>query len=141
MSALKDAKLLGKVKVVAFDEEPMVLQGIKDGVVESTIVQDPFEYGHTTIKTLYEIVTGTAKIPANKLISVPGLVITKANVEAFEKNSKTKSNRATEFCSNKTRFLALAGGGAGPGRFGPGPGEIEVHDRDAKRYGAGDAGH
>ena len=85
MSALKDAKLLGKMKIVAFDEEPMVLQGIKDGVVESTIVQDPFEYGHTTAKLLYELVKGTAKIPGNKLISVPGLVITKDNVAAFEK--------------------------------------------------------
>jgi len=85
MSALKDAKLLGKVKIVAFDEDAMVLQGIKDGFVESTIVQDPFEYGHTTAKLLYDIVRGTAKIPANKLISVPGLVITKSTVAAFEK--------------------------------------------------------
>ncbi|MDP2815419.1 MAG: hypothetical protein Q8O19_01935, partial [Rectinemataceae bacterium] len=56
-----------------------------DGVVESTIVQDPFEYGHTTAKILYELARGTAKIPASKLISVPGLVITKSNVAAFEK--------------------------------------------------------
>jgi ribose transport system substrate-binding protein len=85
MSALKDAKLLGKVKIVAFDEDDMVLQGIKDGFVEATIVQNPFEYGHTTVKLLYELARGTAKIPANKLISVPGLVITKGTVAAFEK--------------------------------------------------------
>ena len=46
VNSVKTAGKAGKVKVVTFDEEDDTLQGIKDGIVESTVVQNPYEFGH-----------------------------------------------------------------------------------------------
>jgi len=39
--ALKQAGKLGEIKLIGFDENPVTLQGIKDGHITGTIVQDP----------------------------------------------------------------------------------------------------
>ena len=56
MEALKQAGKLGQVKVVAFDEAPETLEGIKDGTVHGTVVQNPFEYGRQSVQVLRELV-------------------------------------------------------------------------------------
>ena len=52
--AVKDQKKLGQVKIVAFDENRETLQGIRDGHIVGTVVQQPFEFGYQSIKTLGE---------------------------------------------------------------------------------------
>ncbi|HVP17606.1 MAG TPA: sugar-binding protein [Spirochaetia bacterium] len=84
ISAAQDAGVVGKVKIIGFDEEAVVLQGIKDGYVAGTIVQNPYEYGRTSSEILYKLITKKdAKIPANKLVDVPARFITKDNVGPF----------------------------------------------------------
>jgi len=78
ITAAKDAGKLGKIKIIAFDEEDVVLQGIKDGFVAGTIVQNPYEYGRTTVEVLVKLIKKEdAGIPANKLVDVPGRYIVK----------------------------------------------------------------
>ena len=36
-------KMLGKIKLVGFDENDITLQGVKDGTVAGTIVQHPYQ--------------------------------------------------------------------------------------------------
>jgi ribose transport system substrate-binding protein len=43
--AVRDAGKVGKVKIICFDEEDETLQGIKEGTIYSTVVQQPFEFG------------------------------------------------------------------------------------------------
>jgi ribose transport system substrate-binding protein len=84
ITAVKDAGKFGKMKIVAFDEDPVVLQAIKDGHVYATIVQNPFEYGRTSVDVLVKLVKGEdAGIPADKLVDVPARLITTDKVDAF----------------------------------------------------------
>ncbi len=41
---------LGKVKVMGFDEDSATLQGVKDGTVVATVVQNPYQYGYQSIR-------------------------------------------------------------------------------------------
>lgn len=70
------ARALPPVKVIAFDESAAVLQGIADGTVVGTIVQNPFQYGAKSIQTLHAIKEGKADaIPEGKFINIPARVV------------------------------------------------------------------
>jgi ABC-type sugar transport system substrate-binding protein len=70
------AKSLPPVKVIAFDESAAVLQGIADGTVVGTIVQNPFQYGARSIQTLHAIKEGKADaVPESKFINIPARVV------------------------------------------------------------------
>lgn len=84
LNGVASAKKLGKIKIIAFDEEEETLQGVKDGHIFGTVVQRPFEFGYQSVKVLTELAKGnTAVIPANKQIVIPTLSVTKDNVDAF----------------------------------------------------------
>jgi ribose transport system substrate-binding protein len=88
-SAVKDAGKSGKVKVVGFDEDPQTLRGIADGTVQSTIVQQPYEFGYQSMIDMIKYINGDHSfIPANKLIIIPTRVIEKSNVAAFQDSMK-----------------------------------------------------
>jgi ribose transport system substrate-binding protein len=77
LQALKQANRLGKIKVAAFDEDDMTLQGIKEGHVIGTVVQNPYEYGYQSIRVLAEILKGNrAIIPEDQYIDVPARAVT-----------------------------------------------------------------
>ena len=89
INSVKSADKVGKVKVVTFDEEDDTLQGIKDGVVESTVVQSPYEFGHRSTLLLAKKLRGEdAQIPENKQVIVPTRAIDKSNVDEFRANLK-----------------------------------------------------
>src|SRR5919112_1247387 len=52
LSAVKDANKTDKVKIVAFDEEDETLNGIKDGAIYATVVQQPFEFGFQSMSLM-----------------------------------------------------------------------------------------
>ena len=84
LSALKDSNQLGKVKVVAFDEEDETLAGVKAGTVHGTVVQQPYEFGYQSMKLMARHLAGdTAFVPAEKSMFVPTENITASNVDAF----------------------------------------------------------
>lgn len=84
LSAVKDAGKVGKIKIISFDEEADTLSGVKDGAIDATIVQQPFEFGYQSVKTLAQAIRGDkSSIPATKQVIVPTQVINKANVEEF----------------------------------------------------------
>jgi ribose transport system substrate-binding protein len=89
VNAVKSAGKVGKVKVVTFDEEDDTLQGIKDGIVDSTVVQNPYEFGHQSILLLAKKLRGEeVQIPENKQVIVPTREIDKSNVDEFWANLK-----------------------------------------------------
>ncbi|HEU5235939.1 MAG TPA: sugar-binding protein, partial [Pyrinomonadaceae bacterium] len=86
VGAVRDAGKVGKVKIIAFDEEDETLNGIKDGSIYATVVQQPFEFGYQSMKLIARILDGDRSlIPASKQIFVPTLPIKKAEVEDFAK--------------------------------------------------------
>ncbi len=52
LSAVKEAQATGKVKIVGFDEDEDTLQGIKDGHIFATVVQNPYEFGFQSVERL-----------------------------------------------------------------------------------------
>lgn len=91
IEALKQTQKLGAVKIFSFDEADETLQGIKDGSVAGTIVQNPFEYGFQSIKLLKEIVAGNAgAIPPDKFIDIPARRVDRSNIDEFWADLKKK---------------------------------------------------
>ncbi|MGY3447689.1 sugar-binding protein [Bradyrhizobium sp. USDA 4353] len=87
---LKEAGKLGKIKIIGFDEDPITLGGVKDGAIEGTVVQQPYEWGYQGMKLMAKVVQGDKSgVPANGIIIVPGKVIDKGNVEDFMAQMKS----------------------------------------------------
>ena len=84
LEAVKEAGKAGQIKIIAFDEEDDTLQGIKDGLIQGTIVQNPYRYGYESVRVLTHLARGdTSVIPENKFIDIPARTITAENVDAF----------------------------------------------------------
>lgn len=74
--------LVGKVKLVGFDDMDDTLQYIRDGVVYGTIVQKPFEMGRLGVELLVQIKEG--KAPAEQIIDTGVTIVTSENVENYK---------------------------------------------------------
>lgn len=91
VEVLKQSGKTGQVLVAGFDEGADVIQGIRDGIVLGTVVQDPYGYGFESIKLLHAFTRGDASgIPADRVISIPARVIRKDNVDAFWNDLQSK---------------------------------------------------
>lgn len=97
LTAVKDVGKLGKVKIVGFDENPVTLQGVEDGHILATVVQDPFGFGYESVKAMAELAK-TGKYGGAKLRPVPHRVVTKAGgpgqltVAEYKAEEAKKSN-------------------------------------------------
>lgn len=91
LEALKSGGKIGKIKVVGFDEAPETLAGIRDGSVQGTVVQDPYNYGYRSIQMLNAVCLGKPDaLPKSGFIDIPAVTVTPANVDAFEADLKKK---------------------------------------------------
>lgn len=89
VEAVRAAGRQGDVKVIGFDEDPVTLRGIQDGIVEATVVQQPYEFGYQSMKLLARYIEGDRSfIPENKLLIIPTKVIDRSNVEEFSKQMR-----------------------------------------------------
>ena len=90
-SAVKGASKVGKVQIVAFDQETDTMTGVQDGTIFGAVVQDPYTFGYKSIKLLDQLSKGDKSgLPANKLIIVPTEAITKANITEYLADQKKK---------------------------------------------------
>jgi ribose transport system substrate-binding protein len=84
LNALRNAGKLGSVKVVGFDEDAGTLKGIQDGVVHGTVVQNPYMYGHESVRVLAALARGDESvIPGDRFLNIPARKITEENVSEF----------------------------------------------------------
>ena len=84
LSGVRDSGKLGQVKIVCFDEEEPTLQGVKDGHIAGTIVQQPYEFGYQSVKLLAALAKGDKSgVPANQQLVIPVKTITSTEVDAF----------------------------------------------------------
>lgn len=93
LEGVKAAKKENKVALVGFDENEETLQGIKDGLIHGTVVQNPFMFGYEAVKILAGLAKGDPKtlqrpdIDADKRIYIKHRVITKDQPQ-FTKTGK-----------------------------------------------------
>lgn len=84
LEALSEAEKLGQVQVVGFDEHEDTLQGILDGHVYGTVVQQPYEYGYQSVRILAAYLRGEEDaIPEGGYLEVPAQVVTRENAREF----------------------------------------------------------
>ncbi|MBI4586890.1 MAG: sugar-binding protein [Planctomycetes bacterium] len=89
LEAVKTANKTGQIKIICFDEDEPTLQGVKDGHIFATVVQQPYQFGYESVRILKALVKGDSSVvPENKIVDVPAQVIKKENVEAFWANLK-----------------------------------------------------
>ncbi|MCE9560302.1 MAG: sugar-binding protein [Armatimonadetes bacterium] len=85
LSAVTDANKIGKVKIVCFDEEDDTLAGVKSGAIDSTIVQQPFEFGYQAILMMNKFLDGDKTVfPENKLHIISTVALSKDTVDDFK---------------------------------------------------------
>jgi ribose transport system substrate-binding protein len=84
LTAVQRAKKVGQIKIVCFDEESDTLEGIKEGAIFATVVQQPYEIGYKSIHVMAKILQGDkSEIPENKKVLIPALVIQQNNVQEY----------------------------------------------------------
>ena len=96
IEAVKEAGKQGKIQVIGFDEDAETLQGIIDGHVHGTVVQDPYQYGYQSVRILAALARGDKSVlPENGFLNVPAQTITKENVVEFRKRLHELTGVAT----------------------------------------------
>lgn len=84
LDAVREADKLGKIKIVAFDEDEISLKAIQDGEIYGTVVQDPYKYGFESVRVLAALARGDQTvIPEGKFIDIPARQIRKDNIDEF----------------------------------------------------------
>jgi ribose transport system substrate-binding protein len=95
LQAVKEANKLGQVHIVAFDENEETLQGIKDGHIVGTVVQDPYKFGYESMRILAATLRKEdPKLPEDRIVYIPHRVITRDNVEEFHQQLRQLKERA-----------------------------------------------
>lgn len=83
--AAKAQKREGKIKIIGFDEDKNTLQGIRNGHIEGTVVQQPYQFGYEAVRVMASLAKGDRSVlPENGINYVDHMVITQENVDEFE---------------------------------------------------------
>jgi len=83
-SALKGVGKQDKIRALCFDEDRETLQSIKEGIIEATVVQQPFEFGYQGVKLMVDYLErGDAALPEGGTLDIPVLVIDAEEADEF----------------------------------------------------------
>ena len=86
LQALRPENMVGKIKIVCFDDEKDTLAGIKEGAIFGTVAQQPFEYGYQAVQAAAKILRGDRSvIPPSKTILIPTVIIQRKDVDEYSK--------------------------------------------------------
>ena len=95
LEAAREANRIGKVQIIAFDEDQDTLDGIAEGAIHGTIVQDPYRYGYESVRILAGLLKGDESVlPEGGVLDIPARMIRRDQVEAFRNELKSKLERA-----------------------------------------------
>jgi ribose transport system substrate-binding protein len=81
LGALRNTDLAGRVKFVAFDPSPTLIQGMKDGNVHGIVLQDPVGMGYKAVMAMHDHLSGK---PVEKRIQTGEHVATPENMDTPE---------------------------------------------------------
>jgi ribose transport system substrate-binding protein len=76
--AVKARNLTEKVKVVGFDSSPSLVEDLRAGIIDSLVLQDPFQIGYQGLKTLLDQRAG--RTPP-KRVDLPPVLVTRQNID------------------------------------------------------------
>lgn len=79
--AIQNQSLCGKVRMVGFDSDPILLEGVEKKFVEALIVQNPFEIGYQGVKTVIDSMEGR-EVPKTK--PIPSMIVDANNLKQMK---------------------------------------------------------
>jgi ribose transport system substrate-binding protein len=79
--AVRSRDAANRVKLFGFDSSPSQIQDLKDGIINSLVVQDPFQIGYLGVKTIVQKLDGETPL---KQIDSPARIVTAADLEKPE---------------------------------------------------------
>lgn len=77
--ALRQTKLIGKVKLVGFDASPLLIEALGNGEIAALVVQDPTGMGRKAVEALVNSIRGIAVEP---ILDTGAVLVTKQNLES-----------------------------------------------------------
>ncbi len=84
VQVVKEKNLVGKIQIVAFDEEIPTLDAVEEGIIFSTVVQQPYQFGYQSIEVLAKLAQGSnVEIPKDGLMYWPVKIIDKTHAKEF----------------------------------------------------------
>lgn len=78
LKALQDKQLAGKVKFIAFDSDPQLVDAMKNGQIDGIVLQDPVKMGYESVKTMVAHLEGQT---VDDIISTGEALATPENME------------------------------------------------------------
>ncbi|MHC4075949.1 MAG: ABC transporter substrate-binding protein [Planctomycetota bacterium] len=87
LRALESQQLAGKIKMVGFDTEKLLIDGLKSGIIDSLIAQNPFKMGYEGVKAVIAKLDGK-EVP--KRIDTGVALITRENLQTPQIQSLLK---------------------------------------------------
>jgi ribose transport system substrate-binding protein len=81
LRALQSQGRAGKMKMIGFDAGGLLIEGVKTGVVDSLVVQNPYKMGHEGVKTLIAALDGKK---VEKRVDTGVTLVTRENLETPE---------------------------------------------------------
>ncbi|MBV1851604.1 sugar ABC transporter substrate-binding protein [Catellatospora tritici] len=87
---VKQAKL--PIKVIAIDDDPTIIAGIKDGSVAATVLQNPLGQGYVGSYALEKLAGGCTMTTPGVIIDSGSFVVTTANVGTYDADRQTKTD-------------------------------------------------
>jgi len=92
--ALSNAGKLKQITVIAFDDDPITLGGVKEGSVAGTVVQQPYQWAYQGFKLMAKYVEGDKSgIPANGVIIIPGKILHAADIDGYVADLKAMQGK------------------------------------------------
>ena len=88
--AVKDLNAKGKTKIICFDDLEETLNNIKNGSVESTIVQKSDEMGYRAVNIIIDKIEGKFKGDSKSLTDVS--IINKTNIDSYKQGDDKFEN-------------------------------------------------
>lgn len=79
-AGMQELGLTGKIKLVEFDAEPVEIQGLRKGVIQALVSQDPYDIGALAVKYGIQYLNGNHALA--KHYGTGEMIITKANVDS-----------------------------------------------------------
>lgn len=85
-----DLNRVGQITIIGYDDAPEILRYIEKGVIYGTVVANPYEIGHESIRSLIEIKKNRM---TSAYVDTGAKVITQDNIEEYLSISANKNNK------------------------------------------------
>jgi len=84
--ALQSIELAGKVVMIGFDSDKVLVEGIEKGEVEALIVQNPYEIGYQGVQLVVKAINGETN---PKMVPIPSMVADRDSIEQLKQEFPT----------------------------------------------------